>query len=74
MPDDSLSERLALAMSPALMLRVDDWRRTHPRIPSRAMAARMLIEIGLESGATPAAAPSGKTSRQTRRPRGQTSG
>jgi hypothetical protein len=45
--DDSLSERMALALSKALVRRIDDWRRKQPSIPTRAAAARQLIEAAL---------------------------
>ena len=45
--DDFLSERMALALSKALVRRIDDWRRKQPSIPTRAAAARRLIEAAL---------------------------
>jgi hypothetical protein len=38
---ENLSERLNLAVSESLILRIDNWRRQHPRIPTRAEATRL---------------------------------
>lgn len=45
--EEALTERVSMAMSTGLISRIDDWRRSQPRIPSRAEAARMLIEQSL---------------------------
>jgi hypothetical protein len=49
---DNLSERLNLAVSESLILRIDNWRRQHPRIPTRAEATRLLIEQALAADKT----------------------
>jgi metal-responsive CopG/Arc/MetJ family transcriptional regulator len=41
--------RFELRLPPELGDEIDDWRRKQPDIPSRAEAARRLIEIGLEN-------------------------
>jgi hypothetical protein len=41
--------RLDIKPSADLRLAIDRWRATQPEIPSRAEAARRLIEIGLRS-------------------------
>lgn len=44
---------LRLDIKPSLALRkaIDRWRATQPEIPSRAEAARKLIELGLSTAA-----------------------
>jgi len=46
--------RFEIRLQPRLGNRIDDWRRQQRDLPSRAEAARRLIEIGLESAAKPA--------------------
>jgi hypothetical protein len=48
MSKEQFPERMALAMTTELMDAIDNWRRQHPRIPPRAAAARMLIELALK--------------------------
>lgn len=57
--DETLSERLNLAVSTSLVREIDDWRRAQPEIPTRAEAARALIRLGIDAarkGATTARA------------------
>lgn len=49
--DDVLSERISVAVSPALLRRIDDWRRGQLALPARGVAFRQLIELGLEKAA-----------------------
>lgn len=51
--NEQLTERVALAISKALIRRIDDWRRLQPEIPTRAAAARMLIEAALDAAPAP---------------------
>jgi hypothetical protein len=45
MPKDrEFSTRLSLGATPELIALIDDWRRRLPSIPTRAAAARMMIE------------------------------
>jgi len=43
--------RFEIRLQSKLSSQIDDWRRHQPDLPSRAEAARRLIEIGLERAA-----------------------
>ena len=47
--DTSKATRFELRLPASLGASIDRWRREQPDIPSRAEAARRLIEIGLEA-------------------------
>jgi len=40
--------RFEIRLQPGLSIKIDGWRRQQPDLPSRAEAARRLIEIALE--------------------------
>lgn len=44
--------RFEIRLPPELGDAIDDWRRQQPDLPSRAEAARRLIELGLAAPAT----------------------
>ena len=44
---DYNDQRLSIAVSRGLIRDIDEWRRRHPDLPSRATAARMLLELGV---------------------------
>ena len=46
---DPKTERIHIAMTPAALAKVDDWRRRQVAIPSRSEAIRALIRLGLEA-------------------------
>jgi len=48
--------RFEIRLQPKLSTQIDDWRRQQRDLPSRAEAARRLIEIGLESASKSASA------------------
>ena len=49
------STRFEIRLPPELCRQIDEWRRQQRDLPSRAEAARRLIEIGLErAGSAPA--------------------
>lgn len=50
---DDLSGRVSLAISEALVQRIDDWRRLQRVIPTRAAAARILMESALDAAGVP---------------------
>ena len=41
--------RFEIRLPPKLAARIDDWRRQQSDLPSRAEAARRLIEMGLDA-------------------------
>lgn len=41
--------RFEIRLQPKLSARIDDWRRQQDDLPSRAEAARRLIEMGLDA-------------------------
>ncbi|MCE2580763.1 hypothetical protein LDL36_20390 [Komagataeibacter sp. FNDCR1] len=41
--------RFELRLPPALGDQIDEWRRQQPDLPTRAEAARRLIQLGLEA-------------------------
>jgi len=45
------TERVQIVAPASWVARVEEWRRTQPKIPSRSDAIRQLVEIGL--GAKP---------------------
>ena len=51
MPDEAMSERLNIPLPKSLLDAIDEWRRRQQVIPSRAEAARKLIEQGLGKSA-----------------------
>ena len=46
---DARASRFELRLPPGLGQEIDEWRRSQPDLPSRAEAARRLIELGLEN-------------------------
>lgn len=46
--EDSETERVPLVAPRSWIRRVDEWRRTQSKIPSRADAIRQLVDAGLE--------------------------
>jgi len=44
--------RFEIRLQSELSVKIDGWRRQQPDLPSRAEAARRLIELGLEAAAT----------------------
>lgn len=42
-----LTERFEMRLSADDVIRLDDWRRQQPDIPSRAEAIRRLVELGM---------------------------
>lgn len=61
-----MTERLSIAISKPLIRAIDDWRRTQPEIPTRAAAARMLIEAGIAADAKQTPAAMGRAARRER--------
>lgn len=47
------TDRLEMRVSPAWLMRIDDWRRLQPVIPTRTQAVRLLVERGLEASGLP---------------------
>jgi hypothetical protein len=43
---DDNDQRLSIGVSRNLLRSIDEWRRQHPDLPSRAGAARMILEAG----------------------------
>jgi len=43
--------RFEIRLQPELSIKIDEWRRQQPDLPSRAEAARRLIELGLVAAA-----------------------
>jgi hypothetical protein len=46
--EDSATERVPLVAPRSWLRRVDEWRRTQSKIPSRSQAIRQLVDAGLE--------------------------
>lgn len=46
--DQKMETRMEMRMPAEFEMRIDEWRRMQPRIPSRAEAIRRLAGIGLE--------------------------
>jgi hypothetical protein len=56
MHDDGLvqpSAAVRLHLDGSIFAQVEDWRRSQPRIPSRAEAVRLLVEYALAGPDTP---------------------
>lgn len=48
MPENELlTERVQLVTSQAWLMKIDEWRRKQPKIPSRSEAIRMLVDAAL---------------------------
>jgi len=56
------SAAVRLRLEGPLFALLEDWRRSHNKIPSRAKALRLLIELALAAG------PDGRRPRELRRP------
>lgn len=46
---DSDTERVQIVAPASWLAKIDEWRRTQPKIPNRSDAIRQLVEIGLKS-------------------------
>lgn len=45
--------RFEIRLSPQLSDKIDRWRRRQPDVPSRAEAARRLIDLGIDASPAP---------------------
>jgi hypothetical protein len=54
---EKLEVFMALVMPKSLQRRIDEWRRGHPDLPSRARAARLLLNAALDADPPPRNAP-----------------
>jgi len=43
------TQRFEMRVSKSFLEQVDDWRRNHPDLPSRANAIRILVERAIEA-------------------------
>src|SRR6266576_2060707 len=61
--------RFEIRLAPELEDRIDEWRRSQPDLPTRAEAARRLIEAGLGAiGTRGGPRPGGSTAGSARKP------
>lgn len=47
--DGSETERIQIVAPASWVLRVEEWRRKQPRIPSKSEAIRMLVDMALKA-------------------------
>jgi hypothetical protein len=47
--EDSETERVQIVAPSSWIRRIEEWRRSQPKIPNRSDAIRQLVDLGLEA-------------------------